>query len=264
MRFCSLLYLSIFLSPTAISKIENAPYLRFITNGYAVLASPEPSITIIPASPTQVSLSPHLLVETNLLSEQIQVQYEYKGKRRFRSIMLSQQSAEPFLRFRAIDRVISKDSETVTIEMLTNIPERVMADSKVFINGQSVNLTDDKTFTFTAFHPVTLIEGIVTISNSVTPVTGKNRFYHPIEPDTGCNLLDEDNTFFALCFTNHSGQQSAQFFLNDNPVGNYGELRYVPQMVKDITLVYSIGDKEFTYAIEPDGEDYVLLIKDTN
>ena len=47
-------------------------------------------------------------------------------------------------------------------------------------------------------------------------------------------------------------------------MGSYGELRYVPDMVKDITLVYSVGDKEFTYAIEPDDEDYILLLRGTN
>lgn len=264
MRSYSILLFFIFTSLNAFGQIENAPYLRLITNGYAVLASPDPSITLTPASPTQLTLSPHLIVETNLSSEQIQVQYEYKGKKRFRSIMLSQQSAEPFVRFRAIDRLISQNSETVTIEMLTNVPERVITDSKAFINGQQVNLTPNKTYTFTAYHPVTVIEGFVMISNSGTPVAGKNRLYHPFEPDTGCNLLDEDNTFFALCFTNYSGQQTAQFFLNNNPVGNYGELRYVPEMVKDITLVYSVGDKEFTYAVEPDNEDFILLLKSTN
>jgi hypothetical protein len=263
-RSFSIIFFCLLTSLNAFAQIEKAPYLRLITNGYAVLASPDPSITLTPASPTQLSLSPHLVVETNLSSEQIQVQYDYKGKKRFRSIMLSQQSAEPFVRFRAIDRLISNDSETVTIEMLTNVPERVITDSKAFINGQQVNLTPNKTYTFTAFHPVTVIEGFVTISNSSAPVTGKNRLYHPFEPDTGCNLLNEDTTFYALCFTNHSGQQSAQFYLNNNPVGSYGELRYVPDMVKDITLVYSVGDKEFTYAIEPDDEDYILLLRGTN
>ena len=264
MRCCSFLYFLIFLSSSAFCKIENAPYLRLITNGYAVLASPDPSITLTVSSPTQLSLSPHIIVETDLSSEQIQVHYEYEGKTRVRSIMLSQQSAEPFVRFRAIDRFISKDSETVTIEMLTNVPERVINDSEVFINGQQVNLTPNKTYTFTAYYPVTMIEGFVTISNSSVLVTGKNRLYHPFEPDTGCNLLDEDNTFFALCFTNHSGEQSVQFLLNNNPVGNYGELRYVPDMVKDITLVYSVGDKEFTYTIEQYEENYILLLKGTN
>lgn len=263
MRIFSIFLLCTVFSFFAHSQNEKSPYLRLMTNGYAVIASPTTSITLSPHSETQISLTQHLILETDLLSEQIQVAYEYKGEKRFRTIMLSQKSAEPFLRFRAINRLIDDDSETVTIEMVTNVPDRVITDSKAFINGQHVNLKPNMTYTFTAYHPVSLIEGYINISNSSAPIKGKNRINHPFEPDTGCNLLDENKTFYALCFSNLSGKQSAQFFLNEQAVGKFGELRYVPAMIEDLSLVYSVGQKEFKYAITLENEGYILLLQNS-
>ena len=52
---------------------QDMPYLRMVTNGYAVIASPSSDITLEPMTDTKRPFTPPLLVESDLVVEQIQV-----------------------------------------------------------------------------------------------------------------------------------------------------------------------------------------------
>ena len=114
---------------------QDMPYLRMVTNGYAVIASPSSDITLEPMTDTQRLITPHLLVESDLLVEQIQVKYLVNGQKRLRSILLTQRAAQPFIRFSVLERHLIDNAENVTIGMETNIPERVIESYAVKLNG---------------------------------------------------------------------------------------------------------------------------------
>lgn len=251
-----LLSVSFLLSASETGKV---PYLRFLTNGYAVVASPDESMILTPSSDSQISISPHLLLETNLLDAQIVVQYEVDGQVKKRSIILSQRSADPYLRFKAVSRHLQNNGETITIELMTNVPERVITDLTMTVNGQRVALTKNKTFTFTAYHRKTQVEGKMLISNSSLPITASTEFAHNIEPDTDCELIDEDSRFTALCFSNKPGLQKVQFYLNDRPVGRNGELTYSPSMIEDVSLKYDVGNDSHHFRVVRQVDELVLI-----
>ena len=260
MRICSVILLLLAVSvPLAASQSGDVPYLRFLTNGYAVVASPNESMILTPSGDSQFSISPHLLLETNLLDAQIVVQYEVDGRVQKRSIMLSQRSADPYLRFKAVSREHQKNGEKITIELMTNVPDRVINELTMTVNGQRVALSDDRTFTFTAYHRKTRVEGKMLISNASLPITTHTEFTHNIEPDTDCELLDEDSRFTALCFSNKQGLQTVQFYLEERPVGRNGEFYYTSSMIEDLSLKYTVGDASHYFRIVNQDNEHLLV-----
>ena len=239
---------------------QDMPYLRMVTNGYAVIASPSSDITLEPMTDTQRLITPHLLVESDLLVEQIQVKYLVNGQKKLRSILLTQRAAQPFIRFSVLERHLIDNAEKVTIGMETNIPERVIESYAVKLNGQSVSLSPDNTYSFIAYQPVTVIEGEMMISNSQVPVTGRTILNHAIQPDVGCDLVDENKRFYALCFANQEGRQFAQFYWNGQPIGHDGEVGYIPDMVQDLKLVFTVGVKRYAFNIIEGEQGYSLAL----
>ena len=249
-NYCKALVLGSAIIPAlALAQHDDLPYLRMVTNGYAVIASPTIDITLTPMTNTQFLLSPHLMVETDLLVEQIQVKYNLGDDVLQRSILLTQRAAQPFIRFAVIQRDLLDNAERVTIQMESNIPQRVIESSSVRINGQPVRLSPDNTYQFTAYSPQTEIQGEMMISNSQVPVTGKSVLKHAILPDIGCDLVDENKRFYALCYANQAGLQTVQFYWKGEPIGANGEVGYIPDMVNDLRLTYRVGGSRYQFAI---------------
>ena len=134
-NFKYIIILFLLLSTSVFSQSENVPYLRLVTNGYAVVASPSVDVVLQPMTSSQISLSPHLLIETDLLAEQIQIRYLRHGEVLHRAILLTQRGTEPYVRFKVIKRELLDNAERVTFKMETNVPERVITDTSVMING---------------------------------------------------------------------------------------------------------------------------------
>jgi len=243
----------------AFSVHADTPYLYFVHDGYAVVASPSIDITLEPSTDSQYLLSPHLLVEEDLLGEQIQIRYVEDGETKGRAILLSQRSAEPFVAFSVIDRQASENAETVTVQMTTNVPERVITASSVKINGQVVELDDKRRYTFTAYQPHTLIEGSLDMANTSLSVTGAVTLKHPITPDVGCELIDEEGRLYALCYANEPGEQNVQFYLDGKPIGVDGALTFTASDTDDLRLVFSVGIKRYRYKIANVNEQFVAI-----
>lgn len=247
--FKSLSFVCYTLSSAAFAQYEDVPYLRMVTNGYAVVASHSIDVTLVPMTESQLSLSPHLLIETDLLVEQIQVRYIEKGEVLQRAILLTQQGASPYVRFGVIKREALENAEIITFKMETNVPDRVIAGSTVRVNGQPVELKPGGIYTFTAYQAETVIEGVINISNATEPATGVTRLHHAIMPDVGCELIDEKGRFYALCYANEAGEQSVQFYLKQQPIGQNGETSYIDAMVPDLKLTYRVGLSKYDFKI---------------
>jgi ribosomal protein L36 len=220
-----------------------------ITNGYAIITSQDLDVNLVAYSDSQVLLTEHVLLETNIVQEHIPVIYQFGDKQYRKSILLQKQGSQPFVDVQLIERKEIEFGETVKLQLKTNVPKRVVTDLTVNINGQPLDINDDYTFEYNAFNQRSVIDVSMSLMNIQAPVTTTKTLKHEYDVDMGCEVVKRSDRLYALCFTNTNGAQRIEFFLGDQRLSTTGDIAFFPENLSATELHYHVGNKTKKYRI---------------
>lgn len=245
------LLLLVFLTSTAFPLFANTHDIQIYARGfnYLVIASPTHNVEFTATRDSQRTLSPNILLEDDMSVEEIPIQYVRNGETYKISLLISQNISLPYINVTVLEREALSFGERLTLKISTNVPDRAIDRYVATLNGREIPVIDGK-LTFDAYnrHSKVFVQASLLSDRELT-IT--KVLEHEIELQTGCDVLHEDRSLFAVCFSNNGPIQTAQFYLAGTPIGNqYGEAVIGKDVPSDMVLEVMINNSLSKYSIE--------------
>jgi hypothetical protein len=236
--------------------------IQIYTRGYdyLVLSSPEEPVQFIPSRDSQILLSPHLLVETNISSEEIPVSYELNEKHYSSILMMSQSVASPYIALELIQRQMLDLGESVTMAIQTNVPSGALSNVRAFVNGKQTEILNNE-FTFDAYSKYSNLVVAATLL-SQRQLRADKLIEHDIDTQFGCDVVFDSPSLYAICFSNHGTVEDPQFYLNEQAIGSHGQAHFGETVPDDVTLHVTINGAHYRFDIQHAKQRWVAILHD--
>lgn len=259
MGICKYLIALVLLS-SAFVVFANAHNVQIYARGfnYVVIASPTHNVTFVAYRDSQRLLSPNILIENNVASEQIPFEYWYQGEKYKQSLLVSPNISSPYISLAVITREAMQQGERITVAIETNVPLRAIGDYTAMLNGRDIPVIDGQII-FDSYNQYSKLE----VS---APLLSERKLLktivikHEVDPQTGCDVVLDKPTLYAVCYSNLGNIDYAQFNLGGKNIGSkFGELVVGETIPTDLILEVMVDRVVRRFSVE-DNENIIVSI----
>jgi hypothetical protein len=234
-------FIALILLNASLIASEVRPTLLLKTTEYAVIASPDLNTVLITASDTQIQLTDHLVVETNINQPSFAIQSKKEEVLMMHNVLVYQDHATPYLSIRVVDRTPLKHGMRVSLKLFTNAPPLSLDNITVNIDGFEQQVEFEDTVEFITYNTVTDISATARLLNEYN-IADTLQLKHDVPAQRECSLAFDPPALYALCSSDVDNIESQQFFLGGRKIGDDGMVTIGDDIADGLTL-----DVAFTY-----------------
>lgn len=227
---------------------EVRPTLILKTTEYAVIASPDLNTVLITASDTQIQLTDHLVVETDINQPSFAIQSKKDDVLMMHNVLVYEDHAVPYLSVRVVNRIPLEHGMRVSLKLFTNAPFLSLDDIKVSIDGFEQQVKFEDTVEFVTYSTSTYISVKALLLNEYV-ITDNLHLKNDVPAQRECSLAFDPPALYALCSSDVDSIESQQFFLGEKEIGEEGMVTIGDDIADDLTLAVAFTYTKRHYAV---------------
>lgn len=225
----------------SVYAVEVRPTLILKTTEYAVIASPSLDTALIATSDSQVQLTDHLVVETNINQSSFAIQSKKGEVIMMHNVLVYEDHAVPYISIRVVNRTPLEHGMRVSLQLFTNAPPLSLDDITVKIDGFEQIINFEDTIDFVTYSASTTIVASARLLNEYV-ITDNLQLKNDVPAQRECSLAFDPPALYALCSSDVDNIESQQFFLGDKKIGDDGMVTIGDDIAEGLTL-----DVAFTF-----------------
>jgi hypothetical protein len=227
---------------------ELRPTLILKTTEYAVIAAPDLNTVLLAASETQIQLTDHLVVETNINQPSFAINTKSDDVIMMHNVLVYEEHAVPYLSIRVVNRTPLEHGMRVSFKLFTNAPPLSLDNITVNIDGFEQQVKFEDPFDFVTYNTTTDITASALLLSEYV-ITDHLHLTHDVAAQRECSLAFEPPALYALCSSDVDRIESQQFYLGKQKIGEAGMVTIGDDIADGLTLAVRFTHTRRYYAV---------------